>query len=366
LTPKSTICATAPLLFRRDTAARRRSGTVALDVLARQSRRSLLVGAITAAAGAAAATVAGARAVLAAGDDGQTIHVADTWDDIRNRTQLANNANNNNLLEVFSDGHGLALYGFSRRGYGIEGTSFAANRAGVLGVSNAGTGVYGAASVNDPNVSAGVDATPVTGVYGYSDMAAGAGVRGQATDLHSVNFGVYGRSSSSAGTGVYGYADSASGSTCGVYGQSSSSAGTGVYGHADSATGLTFGVWGQSQSHKGVGVVGYAQAYSGPTRGVYGQVNSPTGQGAVVGYASAASGATPGVLGIVGSPAGAAVKGAGGPGRGGLFSGRAAQLRLAPASTTSHPASGLPGDLFLDKSHRLWFCKGGVTWVKLA
>jgi hypothetical protein len=37
-----------------------------------------------------------------------------------------------------------------------------------------------------------------------------------------------------------------------------------------------------------------------------------------------------------------------------------------PSSRSTHPSSGALGDLFLDKSGRLWFCKGGTTWVKLA
>jgi len=102
------------------------------------------------------------------------------------------------------------------------------------------------------------------------------------------------------------------------------------------------------------------------TRGVYGQVDSSNGQGGVVGYASATSGRTPAVLGTIGSPAGVAVQGNGGPGRGGLFSGRTAQVRLSPAATAMHPHTGQAGDLFVDKSHRLWFCKGGTTWKQIA
>src|SRR5207247_201184 len=52
-------------------------------------------------------------------------------------------------------------------------------------------------------------------------------------------------------------------------------------------------------------------------------------------------------------------------GRGGQFKGGAAQLRLVPSTAATHPDSGQAGDLFLDKSHRLWLCKGGTTWVKL-
>ena len=52
-------------------------------------------------------------------------------------------------------------------------------------------------------------------------------------------------------------------------------------------------------------------------------------------------------------------------GRGGVFSGKAAQLMLGPVSAT-HPVSGQMGDLFADTSGRLWFCKGGTTWKQIA
>jgi hypothetical protein len=53
-------------------------------------------------------------------------------------------------------------------------------------------------------------------------------------------------------------------------------------------------------------------------------------------------------------------------GRGGIFKGKLAQIHLAPSSMSTHPSSGQAGDLFLDKSHRLWFCKGGPTWKQIA
>ncbi len=52
-------------------------------------------------------------------------------------------------------------------------------------------------------------------------------------------------------------------------------------------------------------------------------------------------------------------------GRGALFRGGAAQVRLEAASASTHPSSGQLGDLFLDKAGRLWLCKGGVAWVQL-
>jgi hypothetical protein len=53
-------------------------------------------------------------------------------------------------------------------------------------------------------------------------------------------------------------------------------------------------------------------------------------------------------------------------GRGGLFSGNQAQIRLQPGTRGSHPQTGEAGDLYVDSGHRLWFCKGGTTWKQLA
>jgi hypothetical protein len=53
-------------------------------------------------------------------------------------------------------------------------------------------------------------------------------------------------------------------------------------------------------------------------------------------------------------------------GRGGQFIGKLAQVRLYPSTASTHPASGARGDLFVDKSGRLWFCRGGTSWKQLA
>jgi hypothetical protein len=53
-------------------------------------------------------------------------------------------------------------------------------------------------------------------------------------------------------------------------------------------------------------------------------------------------------------------------GVGGKFGGKTAQIHLTPSSAASHPTSGAAGDLFVDASKRLWFCKGGTNWHQLA
>jgi hypothetical protein len=53
-------------------------------------------------------------------------------------------------------------------------------------------------------------------------------------------------------------------------------------------------------------------------------------------------------------------------GRGGVFAGDDAQVRLQPSSDNQHPEGGLKGDLFVDSTGRLWFCKSPGNWKQLA
>jgi len=174
---------------------------------------------------------------------------------------------------------------------------------------------------------------------GFPNSGQGTGVRGD-TDS---GYGVYGTAKS--GTGFWAESDS----SVGLHGVSTSS--YGVYGY--SASGIA--VHGASASSTSPAVQGWAKA----------------GRTGVVGY----SGVTPppvgptnaGVFGMAdGTSSAIGVLGRSPTGRGGAFSGKLAQLRLSPSGATTHPTSGAAGDLFVDNSHRLWFCKGGSTWVKLA
>jgi len=66
---------------------------------------------------------------------------------------------------------------------------------------------------------------------------------------------------------------------------------------------------------------------------------------------------------------GAAIEGTSIRGRGAVFKGKKAPIRLMPSSTTTKPATGSRGDLFVDSTGRLWYCKtGGSTtgWKQLA
>lgn len=148
----------------------------------------------------------------------------------------------------------------------------------------------------------------------------------------------------------------ASGGSLGVFAQSvnggagvSGSGATGVIGEGDSigveaggptavrATGTTTGV-----------------AASGPTAVVASGV--ATGVDATGATAVLAVGSMQGVK-------------AHGDNRGGVFSGAAAQVHLAPGSQSTHPKNGERGDLYADNTGRLWFCKKGgatATWKQIA
>ncbi|HEV3310365.1 MAG TPA: hypothetical protein VG815_07590 [Chloroflexota bacterium] len=103
-------------------------------------------------------------------------------------------------------------------------------------------------------------------------------------------------------------------------------------------------------THGGTGNGGYFVAQKGA--GVVGQ-----GQYGVVGEGNI------GLL-VLGTQAGIQCDGFH---RGGVFAGNDAQISLQP-SKKAHPKSGQAGDLFLDKSKKLWLCvKGGTpaTWKQV-
>ena len=108
-----------------------------------------------------------------------------------------------------SSDSGFGIYGSSTTGDGIKGESFAAGKAGVLGVSSL-LGGGGA-----------------PGVFGQS--ISGQGVRGESIS----NFGVVGQTTGSTSfSGVYGFASDA----YGVWGYSNY--GAGVYGYSDFGVGV--------------------------------------------------------------------------------------------------------------------------------
>ncbi len=274
--------------------------------VSRSSRRALLGAAV----GAAAATVVGAIArPLAA--DATSDHVS-----------YVDNENDDTIVSARS----VERTGFDGSGAGIAVYGFSESSTAIRGQSHSGYGVYGSTRSGD------------SGVYGFS--ASNTGVYGKSTSAN----GVIGRSTSA--TGVYGF------STSGIAVAGLSTSGSGVNGSSTS----------------GSGVVGISEATARPA--VQGWNNG--GNTGVQGYSGGDvpppnSPANTGVHGSADKDATAiGVRGASSTGRGALFSGALANVRLAPSSSATHPTSGQQGDLFVDASSSLWFCKGGTTWVKLA
>jgi hypothetical protein len=203
------------------------------------------------------------------------------------------------------------------------------------GASGTGTGVYGSSPWG-------------VGVYGASQYDTGVGVWGSNPDLgvgvsgtSERGYGVSGQCGQ--GRGVYG-----SGET-GVYG--TSDIGTGVFGTSDSGHGII----GDCHSATNPGIVGRSTAGNTGVQGYSGPNGLPDGTAktGVHGHADAD-------LDSVG------VRGTSPAGRGGVFEGGSAQLRLLPSTVTTHPASGRTGDLVVDSSGRLWYCRGASNWTQLA
>jgi hypothetical protein len=82
---------------------------------------------------------------------------------------------------------------------------------------------------------------------------------------------------------------------------------------------------------------------------------------------SASMASTAALVNASNSSSGAGVQGTSKSGRGGMFAGGAAQVHLDPGAS-SHPKSGEMGDLYADRSGRLWYCtKSGskASWKQI-
>jgi hypothetical protein len=166
----------------------------------------------------------------------------------------------------------------------------------------------------------------------------GNGVVGQSTNGGS---GVVGYAGDGAPPriGGYGVAAVGSGSNGGVFGKSTDS-GPGVYGTSDAGAGV------RASSGTAAGLIA--------TGGPYGVSATAT----QIGGAGVLGRSTFGGSGLHGEGRN--------QGRGGVFKGDAAQVRLIPSDSDTHPTAGRAGDLYLDSIKRLWLCKGDTTWVRVA
>jgi hypothetical protein len=149
--------------------------------------------------------------------------------------------------------------------------------------------------------------------------------------------------------------------------------GTGVWAtHGDffgRPPGYPAAIMAESDDGNGPAVIGNNYATTGAAHGVQGLTDSPKGW-ATLGWARARGTALIGVSApdfpTNQVPPNTGVYGHATQGRGGVFRGTTAQVRLIPSTAATHPAAGALGDLFLDKNKRLWFCKGGSTWKQIA
>jgi hypothetical protein len=257
--------------------------------------------------------------------------------------------------------HGIGQPGVS--GFG-GGTS-----PGVVGTGN-GTGVLG---VGGPGVQGTADGFGLTGVQGTDPgtvlgdslfPAAGIGVLAECTDggagppavastalmARNDGEGTAVKATSAGGIPIWGEISSAGSAWPVVY---ATTTGSGpLLKAAQSGTG--YGVDSEISNTANAQAAVYA-ATNGTGEAVRGVQNGKSGN-AVYGRVSNSKSASAAIVGS-GSPAG----------RGGQFAGGVAQIRLVPGSTL--PTSGQTGDLFVDSSGHLHYCRAGgahATWVQLA
>jgi hypothetical protein len=334
-----------------------------------------------------AAAVAGAGAVAAGGLVGAQPAQAGTDGDLALGSQ-SNSASAPTGLEVVFTGGTGATYGIGVTDNGLNAYPGSVLQAalfghahvnsfvtGVAGYSNrGGDGVWGVSENPGGQLGKGVYGRGSPGVQGECPGDAGAAAPGPGVTGNG-NPGVWG-AAIATGTGARGTIDG----TINSLGKNVPASGIGVLAEASglvggppaansialSATNAGKGTGVKATSASGTPIVGVitnaanaAPAVNGTTNGsgpaVRGTQSGGTGS-ALYGQISSAKNVSP------------AVRGAGSSsGRGGMFSGGAAQLRLVPGASV--PASGQTGDLFVDSAGHLHYCKAGgstATWVKLA
>jgi hypothetical protein len=249
--------------------------------------------------------------------------------------------------------------------------------------AEAGTGVEYDGGSNPGAIFGADDSGSFPGALLGAALTHPAAILGNATA--AVNNGVYGNTahpdggdgvvgvnnSKSGGTGVHGIARTDQTHAIGVLGENSG--GIAVQGNGGTVgvlgSGTTAGVQGITGNTLGTGVLGSgAIGVHGLSANGFG-VNGTSGTGIGVGGSSNSSIGVLGLgkTGMRGDGSGSGSVGVRGSGtRGAVFAGNAAQLKLAPGSKSTHPASGQRGDLYADSKGRLWFCKGGASWHQVA
>jgi hypothetical protein len=278
---------------------------MAIDTTRPRSRRALLAGTLGGLVALAAQAI-GRPPAVSANDPNDVLLGHDNIEETA--TLIYNTSDGKNAIEAVASASGTAVLATSSSGSGVDGRS--AKQVGVYGSS--GPGAPDSIALK-------------AGVYGWGPSTTGL----------VPSYGVYGKSISALGWGVVG--------TCDL--------GTGVLG----------------MSLRGSGVSAVSRSGSKPAVLAHAL---GSGTGAIAWSGTGSTPAMPlktGVLGFAAhDDASVGIHGTSPTGRGGVFEGKTAQLRLSPSSDQSHPDSGAKGDLFVDTSGRLWFCKHDTNWVRLA
>ena len=213
------------------------------------------------------------------------------------------------------------------------------------------------------------------GVYGFTLADGAAGVIGQ-TPLGGAADGVRGiasasqafgvRGTNSDGTAVAGSSDAVTDNAAAILGTITSSDpgnfSAAVKGENNGTKSAGIGVWGD-QMGSGWGVYGTSAT------GIGVNAESGTGTGLAATGTTGVSAFGTKVAVTAEGPTAIRASGVGTGSRGGTFVGAAAQLKLNPGTRSTHPASGQRGDLYADKTGRLWYCKKSgnpATWHQIA
>jgi hypothetical protein len=221
-------------------------------------------------------------------------------------------------------------------GGGVLALAAGSSACGVRASNSEGTAVSGTSQ------SMSEEATAIVGVISSTSPGAySSAVRGQNNGTSGSGIGVWG---SHAGSGWGMLATSESG--IGILAQGGSGTGVSSSGStAVSASGGKFGVFAEGPVAVQATATGGGQAVNAAndssTLATIKAVNSSTNSGI---HATS-------------------------KGRGGVFGGNLAQIQLTPGSGSTHPKGGSRGDLYADKTGRLWFCKKGgttATWHQIA
>ena len=257
-------------------------------------------------------------------------------------------------------------------GFVNSNASFPAALGGWAG-GHVANGIYGYTEVNGGNAIVGVGAGGANSVGVKGTNGDGTAVAGTSGSTASSATAIVGTISSTSpggfSAGVRGVNNGTGGLGIGVWGSQAGS-GWGVYGSVASGIGVN------AEGGTGTGVSGSGStgvAAFGSTTGV--NASGPTavlanGQGAAgQGLKATNNSAGNAAVKAANAGTGAGIHATSSGGRGGIFGGAPAQIQLAPGSRSTHPTSGLRGDLYADKTGRLWFCKKGgahATWHQVA